>query len=140
MMTMNKVMVAGNLTRDPVVRQTQTGFAVGSFGLAMNERYTTRQGAEREDTCFVEVEVWGKQAQTCGQYLRKGAPAFVEGRLRSDQWEDRQTGQQRNKLIVRADRVQFLPAPARMQTRTRDEGKPTGSAREDGSDGRSRSR
>ena len=139
-MTMNKVMVAGNLTRDPVVRQTQTGFAVGSFGLAMNERYTTRQGAEREDVCFVEVEVWGKQAQTCGQYLRKGAPAFVEGRLRTDQWEDRQTGQQRNRLVVRADRVQFLPGPARMQTRAREGGRPDGSAEESGAGGRKTSR
>ena len=140
MMCMNKVMVAGNLTRDPVVRQTQSGFPVGSFGLAMNERYTTRQGAEREDVCFVEVEVWGKQAQTCGQYLRKGATAFVEGKLRSDQWEDRESGKRRNRLVVRADRVQFLPGPARMQTRSEQGGQRDGHGGERGRDRRGANR
>jgi single-strand DNA-binding protein len=108
MMTMNKVMVAGNLTRDPALRQTGTGTAVGSFALAVNEHYTTKNGEKREDTQFIDIEVWGKQAENCEQYLKKGAPAFVEGRLRLHQWEDKNTGDKKSRVIVRADRVQFL--------------------------------
>ena len=118
MVSMNRVMVAGNLTRDPVVRKTNGGTAVGNFGLAVNDRYATRQGEEREEVCFVEIEVWGKQAESCGQYLTKGAPAFVEGRLRSDRWEDRDTGKPRSRMLVRAERVQFLPAPNRAPGRS----------------------
>ena len=115
MMALNRVMVAGNLTRDPNVRQTPSGMPVGTFGLALNERYTTKEGKEHEEVCFVDVEVWGKQAETCSQYLAKGSPAFVEGRLHCDRWEDRETGKPRNRLLVRADRVQFLTSPNRAQ-------------------------
>jgi len=108
MMTLNRVMLAGNLTRDPELRRTPNGAAVAVFGLAANERFATRQGEQREEVCFVDIEIWGKQAETCCQYLTKGAPAFVEGRLRCDRWEDKQTGQRRSRLFVRADRVQFL--------------------------------
>ena len=108
MMTMNKVMVAGNLTRDPALRQTGTGTSVGSFALAVNEHYTTKNGEKREDTQFIDVEVWGKQAESCEQYLKKGAPAFVEGRLRVNQWEDKNTGDKKSRMLVRAERVQFL--------------------------------
>ena len=107
---MNKVMVLGNLTRDPDVRKVPSGMLVGSFGLAINERFTTRKGEDRDEVCFVEIEVWGKQADACGKYLSKGAQAFVEGGLRYNQWEDRQTGQKRSRLSVRAERVQFLGA------------------------------
>ncbi len=113
MLTVNKVMLAGNLTRDPVVRQTQAGAPVGDFGLAMNERYTTQSGEEREDACFVDVQVWGKLAQNCAEYLSKGSAAFVEGRLRCNRWEDRETGQPRTRLVIRADRVQFISTPNR---------------------------
>lgn len=113
MMTLNRVMLAGNLTRQPDLRETPSGATVANFGLAMNERYTSRQGEEREDVCFVDVEVWGKQAEMCGQYLSKGNPAFVEGRLRCDRWEDRGTGQTRSRLVVRAERVQFLTPSGR---------------------------
>jgi len=108
MLTVNKVMVAGNLTRDPVIRRTQGGTTVGDLRLAVNERVTNGQGESREEVCFLDVEVWGKQAEACGEYLNKGAPAFVEGRLRTSQWQDRQTGEKRSRLRVRADRVQFL--------------------------------
>ena len=111
MLTMNKVLIAGNLTRDPVMRKTQGGVPVGNFGLALNEQYRTRNGEDREETCFVEVEVWGRQAESCSQYLSKGRPALVEGRLRTNEWEDRKTGDRRTALRVRADRVQFLGAP-----------------------------
>jgi len=119
MLEVNKVMMAGNLTRDPRVQQTPSGTAVGSFGVALNERYVTRDGESRDQVCFVEVEVWGRQAEACAQFLTKGAPAFVEGRLRHDRWEDKETGQPRSRLFVRADRVQFLaPPPAAGPTQT----------------------
>lgn len=121
MMTLNRVMLAGNLTRDPELRRTPNGAAVAVFGLAANERFATRQGEQREEVCFVDIEIWGKQAEACCQYLSKGAPAFVEGRLRCDRWEDKQTGQRRSRLLVRADRVQFLQG-GRVAGRTGEDG------------------
>ena len=111
MASLNKVLLMGNLTRDPQLRYTTSGLAVCELGLAMNRRYKTAQGEDREETCFVDVEVWAKQAEACGNNLHKGSPVLVEGRLKLDQWEDRQTGQRRSRLRVRADRVQFLGAP-----------------------------
>ena len=108
MMSLNKVMLVGNLTRALETRQLPSGQEVGKFGLAVNERYSTAQGEEREEVCFIDVEVWGKLAENCRQYLDKGAPAFVEGRLRSEEWDDRKTGEKRRRMVVRADRVQFL--------------------------------
>ena len=108
MMSLNKVMLVGNLTRAPEMRQLPSGQEVGKFGLAVNERYSTAQGEEREEVCFIDVEVWGKLAENCRQYLDKGAPAFVEGRLRLEEWDDRKTGEKRRRMVVRADRVQFL--------------------------------
>ena len=113
MASFNKVILMGNLTRDPEVRFTTGGTAICAFGMAMNKRYTTAQGEEREEVCFVEVEVLGRQAEPCGNFLRKGVPTFVEGALRYDQWNDKTTGQKRSRLLVRADRVQFLNAPGR---------------------------
>lgn len=111
MASFNKVLLMGNVTRDPEVRFTTGGMAVCVVGMAMNRRFTTAQGQDREEVCFVDVEVFGKQAESCGQYLRKGAPVFVEGSLRFDQWDDKATGKKRSKLVVRAERVQFLGAP-----------------------------
>lgn len=108
MASMNKVLLMGNLTRDPELRNTSSGQAVANFGLAMNRRFRTSQGEDREETCFVDIEAWGRQGETCARYLRKGSPALVEGRLRYDQWEDRESGQKRSRLLVRANRVQFL--------------------------------
>jgi len=116
-MTLNRVMLAGNLTRDPELKRTPNGAAVAVLGLATSERFTTRQGEQREEVCFVDIEIWGKQAEACCQCLSKGSPAFVEGRLRCDRWEDKQTGQRRSRLLVRADRVQFLHG-ARTSDRT----------------------
>jgi single-strand DNA-binding protein len=96
----------GNLTRDPEVRYTPKGTAVGDLGLAINDSYKGQDGSIKEVVTFVSVEVWGRQAETCKQYLTKGRPVFVEGRLRLDQWE--QEGQKKSKLKVVADRVQFL--------------------------------
>ena len=111
MASYNKVMLMGNLTRDPEVRYTPKGTAVCTLGLAVNESYTTQSGESREDTVFVDIDVWGRQAETAGQYLSKGRPVFVEGRLRLDQWDDRETGQKRSKLKVVGQRVQFLGSP-----------------------------
>ncbi|OGV74157.1 MAG: hypothetical protein A3K19_21015 [Lentisphaerae bacterium RIFOXYB12_FULL_65_16] len=115
MMAMNKVMLAGNLTRDVAMKELNGGMTVGTFGLAMNERYTTQDGQQHEDVCFVDVEVWGKQAEACNRCLSKGAPAFIEGRLRLERWEDKTSGKGRAKLLVRADRVQFLNGTTRPQ-------------------------
>ncbi len=106
MASFNKVMLMGNLTRDPEVRYTPSGMAVADIRLAVNRRYRTADGQERDDTCFVNVTVWAKQAETCGQYLKKGRPVFVEGRLKFDEWE--KDGQKLNRLSVVAERVQFL--------------------------------
>ncbi len=108
MVNINRVVLAGNLTRDPLLRQIREGVTVGSFGLAINEHHHSPQGEERTETCFVDIEVWGKQADSCQQYLRKGAAAVVEGRLRSESWEDRASGARRSKLVLRASRVHFL--------------------------------
>ena len=124
MASLNKVLLMGNLTRDPRLRYTTGGVAVGELGLAVNRRWRSAQGEDREETCFVDIEVWSKQAETCNDYLRKGSPVLIEGRLKLDQWEDKQTGQQRSRLRVRADSVQFLGAPARQADDDRSGGPP----------------
>ena len=95
----------GNLTRDPELRYTSNGSAVTSFGLAVNRKF--KQGEEwKEDVCFVDITVWGKQGENCAEYLSKGRPAFVEGRLQYSTWES--DGQKKSKLEVVANTVQFL--------------------------------
>jgi single-strand DNA-binding protein len=111
MPALNKVILLGNLTRDPELRHTPQGTAMCSFGLAVNHRYALASGAAREETCFVDIDVWGRQAQSCSSYLRKGAPALIDGRLRLDQWDDKETGKRRSRLRVLADRVQFVGPP-----------------------------
>jgi single-strand DNA-binding protein len=111
MANLNKVLLIGNLTRDPELRYTSGGAAVCGFGLAMNRRFSTASGEQREETCFVDIDVWGKQGESCKNYLRKGSPAFIEGRLRMDSWQDRESGKTRSRLTVTAERVQFLGSP-----------------------------
>jgi single-strand DNA-binding protein len=106
MANLNKVLLIGNLTRDPEVRYTPKGTAVGDLAIAINDSYKAQDGTVKETVTYVDIEVWGRQAETCKQYLTKGRPIFVEGQLRLDQWE--QEGQKKSKLKVRADRVQFL--------------------------------
>jgi single-strand DNA-binding protein len=113
MANFNKVILIGNLTKDPELRYTPQGTAVVNLRLAVNRRFRDRNQELKEETCFVTVVVWNKQAETCNQYLHKGSPVFVEGRLQSRSWEDN-SGQKRTTLEVRADRIQFLGAgPAR---------------------------
>ncbi|MBU1694727.1 MAG: single-stranded DNA-binding protein, partial [Verrucomicrobia bacterium] len=103
MANLNKVFLVGNVTRDPEVRYTPTGTAVTDLGLAVNETYKNKAGELVETTTFVDVVVWGRQAETCGEYLSKGSPALVEGRLQLDQWQT-EAGEKRSRLRVRADR------------------------------------
>lgn len=112
MANLNKVLLLGNLTRDIEMRYTPGGMAVAQSGLAMNRKYRDSKTNEmREEVTFVELEIWGKQAETANQYLRKGRSVFIEGRLKLDQWEDKQSGQKRSKLKVVAERVQFVGPP-----------------------------
>jgi len=112
MASLNRVLLLGNLTRDPEVRYTPSGTPVARLGLAVNNR--VKQGDEwRDDPCFVDVVVFGKQAESCGEYLNKGRTILIEGRLQYRTWES-QDGQKRSKHEVLAERVQFLPKAARM--------------------------
>ena len=104
----NRVMLAGNLTRDPQVKFFNNEKAVCNFGLAINRRFKGADGQLKEETTFVDVEAWGRTAELVGQYLTKGSPAFIEGRLKLDSWEDKKDGSKRSKLTVVADTVQFL--------------------------------
>jgi single-strand DNA-binding protein len=104
----NKVILLGNLTRDPELRYTPKGQAVAKMGLAVNRTYKTESGESREEVTFVDIDAWGKQAELIGQYLRKGSPLFVEGRLKLDQWDDKNTGQKMTKLRVVLENFQFL--------------------------------
>ena len=112
MASYNRVLLMGNLTRNPEIRYTPSGTAVADLGLAINENFKNKAGETVEQTCFVDVVVWGRQAETSAEYLQKGSPVFVEGRLQLDQWENQQ-GEKRSKLRVRADRVQFLGSPGK---------------------------
>ncbi len=111
MASVNKVMLIGNLTRDPEVRYTPKGSAVADIGLAINRYFTLENGEKREETTFVDVVLWGRQAELAQQYLSKGRPVFIEGRLQLDSWEDKTSGQKRSKLRVVGENMQFLGSP-----------------------------
>ncbi len=108
MPNLNKVQLMGNLTRDPEVRYTPKGTAVTDISLAINRSYTGDDGQRHEETTFVDITFWGRQAEVIGEYLKKGRPLYVEGRLQLDSWEDKTTGQQRSRLKVVGENFQFL--------------------------------
>lgn len=108
MANLNKVMLIGNLTRDPEVRYTPKGTAVADLGLAINRYYQGDNGERQEETTFVDVTLWGKQAELAQQYLGKGRPVYIEGRLQMDTWEDKQSGQKRSKIKIVCENMQFL--------------------------------
>ena len=108
MANLNRVLLIGNLTRDPDLRYTPKGTAVTEIGLAVNRVYTGEDGERKEETTFVDVTLWARLAEIAGQYLKKGRPVFVEGRLQLDTWDDKQTGQKRSKLRVVAENIQLL--------------------------------
>jgi single-strand DNA-binding protein len=108
MASFNKVILLGNLTRDPEVRYTPKGTAVTELGMAVNRVYTAENGEKREDTTFVDVTLWGRTAEIAGEYLKKGRPVFIEGRLQLDTWDDKQSGQKRSKLKVVGEGLQLI--------------------------------
>jgi single-strand DNA-binding protein len=123
MASFNKVILAGNLTRDPELRYTPKGTAIVRLGIACNRKWKSETGEMKEEVTFVDVDAFGKTAETIGQYLKKGRPILIEGRLRYDTWEDKQTKQKKSKLGVVLETFQFLdsgggrgegaPAPSR---------------------------
>jgi single-strand DNA-binding protein len=108
MASFNKVILAGNLTRDPELRYTPKGTAVARIGLAINRNYTTEAGEKKEEVTFIDVEAWGRQGEVIAQYMKKGRPLLVEGRLRLDTWEDKNTHQKQSKLKVVLESFSFL--------------------------------
>lgn len=114
MASLNKVLLIGNLTKDPELRYTPNGTAVTNLRIAVNRRFKDRTGELKEDTCFVTVTAWDKQAEICNQYLQKGRQIFVEGILQSRSWETTDK-QKRSTIDVRAERIQFLGGPKGME-------------------------
>ena len=108
MASFNKVILLGNLTRDPEIRYTPKGSAVCDLGIAVNRSYTTDSGERREEVTYVDVVLWARLAEIAGEYLKKGRPVFIEGRLQMDSWDDKQTGQKRTKLRVVGETMQLL--------------------------------
>jgi single-strand DNA-binding protein len=108
MANFNKVILAGNLTRDPELRYTPKGMAIAKLGLAINRTWKNEAGETKEEVTFVDVDAFGRTAEVIGQYLKKGRPILMEGRLRLDQWDDKQTGQKRSKLGVVLESFQFI--------------------------------
>ena len=114
--SLNKVFLMGNLTRDPELRYIPSGTAVAGFDLAVNRTYLTQSGEKKEETSFVKIVVWARRAEVCAEYLKKGSPVFVEGRLRSRSWEAKD-GQKRSTIEVIANSVQFLRlSPKKVQS------------------------
>ncbi|HTP24774.1 MAG TPA: single-stranded DNA-binding protein [Anaeromyxobacteraceae bacterium] len=119
----NKVILVGNLGRDPEVRYTPGGQAVASLRIATSRSWTDKQSGQRkEETEWHEVEVWGKQAELCSEYLSKGRQVYLEGRIKTDKWQDKQTGQDRYRMKVVAEAVRFLGGAQRPMTRPSSEG------------------
>lgn len=114
MANLNRVFLIGNLTRDPELRYVPSGTAVATFGLAVNSIYNTQAGEKKQEVCFIKIVAWGRTAELCGEYLSKGSPIFIEGRLQYRAW-DGANGEKRSTLEVRADRIQFLGRPSGSQ-------------------------
>jgi single-strand DNA-binding protein len=113
MANLNKVMLIGNVTRDPEIKYTPKGSAVTDLGIAVNRVFTPEGGERREETTFVDVTLWGRQAEIAGEYCKKGRSIYVEGRLQLDSWEDKASGQKRTKLRVVGENFQLLgPRPS----------------------------
>jgi single-strand DNA-binding protein len=111
MANLNRVLLIGNLTRDPEIRYTPKGTPVADIGLAINRVLPTDEGEHREEVTYVDVVLWGRTAEIAGQYLKKGRSVFIEGRLQLDTWDDKQTGQKRSRLRVVAENMQMLGTP-----------------------------
>ena len=112
MPNIKKVLLMGNLTRDPELKATPNGTPVCQFSLAINRQWKTESGEKQEEVTYVDVEAWGKQAETIGKYVFKGKPLYVEGRLRLDQWEDKTSKEKRSRMKVVLEQFQFLESKA----------------------------
>jgi single-strand DNA-binding protein len=121
MVNFNKVFLIGNLTRDPELRYTPAGSPVTTLRIAVNTPFKDKSGQLQKDTCFINVVVWGQMAEVCNQYLQKGRPVFVEGRLQSRVWQNNE-GKNRSTIEVRALRVQFMPQRVKEESREIDLG------------------
>jgi single-strand DNA-binding protein len=142
MANLNRVLLIGNLTRDPEVRYTPKGTAVTDIGMAINRVFTSEDGERREEVTYVDVVLWARLAEIAGQYLKKGRPVFIEGRLQLDTWDDKQTGQKRSRMRVVAENLQLLgsrgeseggpigPAPARRPATGATQSPPTSQPRD----------
>lgn len=108
MPSLNKVLLMGNLTRDPELRVTPKGTPICQFSLAINRQFKMESGESREEVIFVDIEAWGKQGETIAKYMTKGRPLYVEGRLKLDQWEDKNTKEKKSKMRVVLEQFQFL--------------------------------
>jgi single-strand DNA-binding protein len=108
MASINKVMIMGNLTRDPELRYTPGGAAVCEFGLALNEKYKSKSGEDVEKVHFIDIVSWAKTAEIAAQYLKKGSPVHIEGKLTQDRWDDKDSGQKRSKIRVTCERLTFV--------------------------------
>ena len=112
MPALNKVLLIGNLTRDPELRVTQKGTPICQFSMAINRKWRTESGQEQEEVVYIDCEAWGKQGETVAKYCTKGRPLYVEGRLRLDQWEDKNTKEKRSRMKVVLENFQFLGSEA----------------------------
>ena len=121
MVSLNKIFLIGNLTKDPELRYTPQGTAVATLRLAVNTQFKDKTGEAKKDTCFVNVVVWGQLAEVCNQYLEKGRSVFTEGRLISRSWQNAE-GKTRSVIEVRALRVQFMPGPRKEKAKEVDLG------------------
>lgn len=108
MANVNKVILIGNVTRDVESKALPSGSSLASLSLAVNRSYKTESGEKREEVTFVDVELWGRVAEIAAQYVKKGSPLYVEGRLKMDSWEDKETGQKRSKMKVVGEAIQLL--------------------------------
>jgi single-strand DNA-binding protein len=128
MASFNKVILMGNLTRDPELRYTPKGTSLAKLGLAVNRRWTAETGEQKEETTFVDVEAWGVQAENIAKYMKKGSPMLIEGRLRLDQWDDKQTGQKRSKLVVVCENSRFVGSAASREANAVEPARPRAAA------------
>jgi len=108
MPNLNKVMIMGNLTRDPEIKYTPKGMAIASFGVAVNRVWSNEAGEKQEEVTFIDIEMFGRKAEVVGEYLKKGRPIYVEGRLKLDSWDDKTSGQKKSKLKVIGETFEFL--------------------------------
>ncbi len=125
MPNLNRVMLMGNLTRDPEIKYTPKGTAIANFGIAINRVFTPEGGEKREEVTFIDLEAWGRTAEVIGEYFKKGKPIFIDGRLKLDQWDDKTTGKKMSKLRVVVESFEFLGS--------REGGAPGGGGEEGGS-------